>query len=183
MMNSETSQVVAEGGAATVAIAFLQKSVTHMIPYALPALVLIILDLIYGVKAATIRGERVRLSTAIKKTVTKTFSYICWIILASTMAVSFDHGWLEWAVLGLVFGNELASIIGNYLETKGIHVSFLAFYKWVFKKGAEKAGVEVTQEEADEILVKQPRDKKTGRFVKKCGIVLEQEGIIEKEED
>ena len=180
MLNSESSQIVAEGGAATVAIAFLQQSATRMIPYALPAIALIILDLVYGVKAARVRGERIRFSTGLKKTVTKTFSYICWIILASTMAISFEHVWLEWAVLGLVFVNELASIIGNYLETKGVKLSLVAFYRWIFKKGAEKAGVEVTDEEAKEIL----KQKKgvAGKIVKECGIMLEEENPLKKDD-
>lgn len=177
MLNSETTQVVAEGGAATVAIAFLQQSATRMIPYALPAIALIILDLVYGVKAARARGERVRFSTGLKKTVTKTFSYICWIILASTMALSFEHQWLEWAVLGLVFVNEMASIVGNYLETKGVKLSLVAFYRWIFKTGAGKVGVEVTDEEAKDIL-KQKKGA-MGRVVKECGVVLEEEKLPE----
>ena len=178
MLNTETSNTMVQGGAAAVAIAFLQQSVTKMIPYSLPALVLIALDLLYGVRAAKMRGDRVRFSTAIKKTVTKTCSYVCWLILSSTMAVAFDREWIEIAVLGLVFLNELASIVGNYLETKGLHLSLVNLYRWIFKKGAEKAGVEVTDDEANEIITEQPRDAK-GRFVKRCGIILEQENLLE----
>ena len=160
MFNSETSQTIAQGGAAAVAIAFLQQSVTRMIPYSLPAFALIILDLIYGVRAARSRGERIRFSTGLKKTTTKIFSYICWIILASTMSVSFSKEWIEWGVLGLVFINELASIFGNYLETKGISLSFAALYRFIFRKGAEKAGMGVSKEDAEEIIKNKVEDKK-----------------------
>lgn len=169
MINSEASQAVVTGGASAVAIAFLQTSVLRMIPYSLPALVFIVLDLIYGVRAARMRGDRVRFSTAIKKTVTKIVGYICWIILASTLAVAFSKEWIEWAVLGLVFLNEFASIIGNYLEAKGISVSLAGFFRTLFRAGANKVGVEVTHEEAKEIIKDKndkPRDAK-GRYTSK----------------
>ena len=50
-----------------------------------------------------------------------------------------------------------------YLETKGIHFSYAGFIRLLFKKGAEKAGIEVSDEEAKEII--RPRDSR-GRFVK-----------------
>lgn len=95
-----------------------------MVPYATPAIVLIILDLIYGCKAAAYRQERVRFSTAIRRTLTKSFSYVCWIILASTLALSFEKEWLEWIILGMVYLNELSSIIGNYFEAKGLKINW-----------------------------------------------------------
>lgn len=177
MLNSETTQTVTQGGAAAVAIAFLQQSVTRMIPYSLPALVLITLDLLYGVRAAKYRGERVRFSTGLKKTATKIMSYICWIILASTLAVSFEKEWVEVAVLGLVYLNEFASIVGNYLETKGLHFSFETFYRLIFKNGAQHVGVEISDEEAQEIIKPQPRDAR-GRFVK----ALEKNDLVKTDE-
>ena len=69
-------------------------------------------------------------------------------------------------MLGLVYVNELASIIGNYLETKGVELSIKDFYKWIFKAGAGKAGLEVSEEDANSIIKGRKRDAK-GRFVKK----------------
>ena len=178
MINSESTQTVAQGGVATIAIAFLQQSVTRMIPYSLPALVFIALDLHYGVRAARFRGDKIRFTTGLKKTVTKTFSYVCWLILASSLAVAFGKEWIEVAVLGLVYVNEFASIVGNYLETKGIKFSFVGLYRLIFKNGAEHAGIEVTTEEVEEIIKpKQARDAK-GRFVK----ALEKNDLIEHNE-
>ena len=162
---AEESAFIIQGSVSGVAIAFLQTAVLRMIPYSIPGLMLIALDLIFGIRAAVARGERVRFSTAIRRTMTKTFSYLCFIILASTLALAFNQNWLEWLVLGLVYANEFFSIIGNYLETKGLSISFEALYKWMFKKAGQHVGVEVTDEEADEII-KPARDSK-GRFVKK----------------
>ena len=124
-----------------------------MVPYAVPGAFLIILDLIHGVRAAKYRGERVRLSTAINRTMTKTFSYVCWIILASTLALAFKVDWVEWLVLGLVL--ILAFLI--YIKVGRV----LHFDE------VEKVGMTVEDAEAEGIIKeKQPRDAK-GRFVKK----------------
>ena len=150
---TEQSSFIVQGSVSSVAVAFLQAAVLRMIPYAVPAVALIALDLLYGVKAAKYRGEDVRFSTAISRTVTKTFSYICWIILASTLSLAFSKEWIEWFVLGLVYVNELVSIFGNYLETKGVRLSLENVYKWmlkiVFKKTLHE---EITNEEADELF-------------------------------
>jgi hypothetical protein len=164
----EEGALVLQGSVATVAFAFFREAVLRMVPYAVPGFVLLVLDLLYGVRAAKHRGEKVRLSTAVRRSTTKFFSYICWLILASTLALSFEMEWLEWAVLGLVYGNELASIVGNYLETKGIEVSWSDLYRWVAKAGAEKVGVTMEAAEAEGIIKdKRVRDPKTGRFIKK----------------
>ena len=155
---ADDAALIVEGSVSSVAVAFFQAAVLRMIPYAVPGVMLIILDLFFGIKAAEYRGERVRFSTAIRRTMTKLFSYICWIILASTLALSFDQKWLEWLVLGLVYANEFASIVGNYLETKGLQLSLEGFYKWLFKKAGHHVGVEVTDEDADNII--KPRDNK-----------------------
>ena len=151
-----------QGSIATTVVVFLQTAVLRMIPYAIPAVFLIALDLFYGCRAAKHRREKVRISTAVRRTMTKFFTYVCWIILASTLALAFQHDWLEWAVLGLVYANELASIIGNYLETKGIEFSFIGFYRWILKLIAGKAGETMDDFEAGGIIKpkERPRDKR-----------------------
>ena len=86
---SEESALIVEGTVSAALVTLLQTAVLRMIPYAIPGLMLIILDLFFGIRAAKHRGEVVRASTAIRRSMTKTFSYICWIILATTLAISF----------------------------------------------------------------------------------------------
>ena len=151
------------------AVVFLQEAVLRMIPYSVPALFLIALDLLYGVRAAKYRGEKVRISTTIRRSVTKCFSYVCWIIIASTLALAFKKDILEWVVLGVVYFNEMASIVGNYLQTKGIEFSFVGFYRWLLKVIAGKAGEAMDSAEAEGIIIGKEgkaRDKK-GRYTKK----------------
>jgi hypothetical protein len=159
VLESDAAIAIESGISATV-VAFLQTAVLRMIPYSVPAIVIILLDLLYGVKAARHRGEKVRFSTAVRRTTSKIVSYICWLILASTLAISFEKDWLEWAVLGLVYVNEFASIIGNYLETKGIEFSFVNLYRWIIKVIAGKAGEAMDSAEAEEII--KPKRKKPG---------------------
>lgn len=159
-------QFVLQGSVAATFVAFLQASVLRMIPYAIPTIALIALDLVYGIKAAKDRGERVRLSTALRKTTTKFFSYVCWIILASTMAMAFNVEWIEWIVLGTVYANELASVVGNYLETKGLELSWGGVVNALVKLFGRKHGINTEDIDANEILkpIKQGRNKK-GQFV------------------
>jgi hypothetical protein len=155
----ETDAAVAiESGIAATVVAFLQSAVLRMIPYSVPALLLIALDLLYGVRSAKFRGEKVRFSTAVRRTVSKIVSYICWLILASTLAISFNKDWLEWFVLGLVYANEFASIVGNYLETKGIEFSMVNLYRWILKVITGKVGEAIDSAEAGEII--KPKKKK-----------------------
>lgn len=164
---NEDASFVLQGGMSATAIAFLQTTVLRMIPYALPSLFFIILDLVYGIKSAKSKKEKVRFSTAVRRTTTKAFQYVCWLVLSTTLALAFKADWLEWFILGLVYINEFASIVGNFLETKGMELSFVDFYRWVFRKASEKVGIAVEEAEAEGIIKeKQPRDKK-GRFTKR----------------
>ena len=166
---TEENAIIIQGGVASTAIAFLQSAVLRMIPYAAPGLMLVVLDLVFGIRAAKMRGERVRFSTALRRTMTKTFCYLCFIVLASTLALAFNKEWLEWVVLGLVFTNEFTSIIGNYLETKGIELSLVDLYRLIVRKGAEKVGVEIDKEDAEGIIKPKedkPRNAK-GQFTSK----------------
>lgn len=162
---TEESSLVLQGGVAATAVAFFQQAVLRMIPFSVPAVALLFLDLIYGMRAAHCRNERVRLSTALRRSITKLWSYVCWLILASTLALAFGQGWLEWTVLGAVYLNELASIVGNYLETKGLEVSWAMVFNTIFKIGGQKFGVDTSDIDASEFV--KPKEPKTSRFVKK----------------
>lgn len=149
---TEESSFVLQGGVSATAIAFLQQAVLRMIPYAAPSLVLLILDLIWGIKAAKCRGERARLSTAVRRSTTKMFSYFCWLVLATTTAIAFSQNWLEWTILGLVYLNELSSIVGNYLETKGLQVNWKYVWNTIFKLGGQKVGLDASDVDSSQFV-------------------------------
>lgn len=169
MFSSESSAIstVAQGGVAVTALAFLHNALSNMIPYFICAAPLIALDLIWGVRAARFRKEKVTFSRAFRRTMSKTFDYCAWIIIAASIALAFETKWLEWVLLGMVMGNEVISIIGNYLETKGITFSWVGFYRWVMRVISGKAGVDMDQAEAEGIIKHRNRDPKTGKFIAK----------------
>ena len=164
---TEDSALIVEGSVSATLVAILQTAVLRMIPYAVPGLILVVLDLAYGIKAAKTRGEHVRVSMALRRSLTKVFLYICWLVLATTIALAFDKVWLEWGTLALVYGNEALSIIGNHLETKGLQFSFAGAYRWILRVFAGKVGAEMSDEDAGDIIKPaQPRNAK-GQFAKK----------------
>lgn len=163
----DESALIVEGSVSAALIALLQTAVLRMIPYAVPGLALVFLDLIYGIRAARKRGEPVRPSTAIRRTLTKVFLYICWIILATTLAISFGKDWLEWGTLGLVYANEGLSIIGNYLETKGVQFSIVGVYRWFIRWITGKAGAEISDDELSDVIKHKKHRNKKGQFAKK----------------
>ena len=174
-----TASAVVEGGVAAVTVAVLQKTVLAMIPFALPALVLVLLDLHFGIKAARHRykkykrpDDRVTFSKSLRGTVGKVFEFSCWLIIASSMTVAFQKEWIQWATLGLVYVNEIGSIIGNYLCTKDIEFSLLGFFKavlvFVARWIGNKLGIVTDDVTFDDVLkpAKQGRNAK-GQFIKK----------------
>lgn len=174
-----TASTVVEGGVAAVTVAVLQKTVLTMIPFALPALVLVALDLHFGIKAARHRykkykrpDDRVTFSKSLRGTVGKIFEFSCWLIIASSMTVAFQKEWIQWATLGLVYVNEIGSIIGNYLCTKDIEFSLLAFLKavlvYVGRWIGNKIGIVTDDVTFDDVLkpAKQGRNEK-GQFTSK----------------
>ena len=170
---------VVEGGVTAATVAVLQETVLVMIPFLIPAAPLIALDCHFGVKAARIRykkykreDDRVTFSKGFRKTVGKVFEYACWLIIASSLSVAFKTNWLQWALLGAVYFNEIASIVGNYLYTKDIEFSFLAFLRAVLvfigRWVGSKLGIVTDDVSFDDVLkpAKQGRNEK-GQFVSK----------------
>jgi len=152
---------IVEGGATIGVVAFFSEAMKQTLPWLILAVPIIVLDLLYGIRAAKFRGEAVRWSTAIRRTVDKTVSYVMWCAAAVMIAQLFEVAWLDKAILGLVYGNELISVIGNYLETKGINLSVANLWKLIFRKGAEKVGVEVTKEDLEDVI--QQKDKEEAK--------------------
>lgn len=174
-----TTSSVVEGGVVAITVAVLQKTVLAMIPFALPAVVLVLLDLHFGIKASRHRYKKhkrpedsVTFSKALRGTVGKVFEFAAWLILASSMSIAFKQEWIQWLTLGLVYVNEIGSIIGNYLCTKDIEFSLLGFFKailvFVGRWVGSKLGIVTDDVTFDDVLkpAKQVRDEK-GRFTSK----------------
>ena len=162
---SSTVSAVVQGGVSTAAVLFLKTSLMDMIPYLIVAAVLIAVDLYFGIKAARKRKETIRFSKAVRRTVGQMFEYVCWVMLSASLSIAFDFKAVEWIVLGLVMGNEVMSVAGNYFFIHGYRIEGFNFLSLISKKaGIDTSDIQVIK--VDE-KTEQPRDAKTGRFIKK----------------
>lgn len=104
------------------------------------AVVLIIADLNFGIKASKKRGDTIRRSKAWRRSMSKLVDYICWIAIAwvigATFSSPFNIPLLPLIVMAFIYGIELQSIVDNYLEYKGIKKRlniFKLIFSWLKK--------------------------------------------------
>lgn len=110
-----------------------------MTVWLLVAFVLIMVDLRFGIAAAKVRGEKIRKSRAVRRTVNKMVDYLCWIsiawVLGDTFGKQLHIPLLAVIVMAVVCLIELSSIFDNYFEAHGIHKKFnvFKFFSALFK--------------------------------------------------
>lgn len=99
--------------------------------------VLIVADLRFGIRAARVRGEKIRPSRAVRRTINKAVDYICWILLAGSIGATFGDSVgvhiLPFLVMIIIYGVEINSCFANYFETKGTPLR-VDIFKWVERK-------------------------------------------------
>ena len=147
---SDSTSVIVQGGAATVAVAFLRDTLNLAFPFLAVAAVVILADLYFGIAAARKRGEEVRISRAIRRTAGKAVEYLSWVILGATMAVAFEWPPLSKVVIGFAITIELLSIVSNWLFLHGKKISGLEdFAKEVIKDKTGHDASMITIEDAE----------------------------------
>lgn len=116
--------------------------------FALAALVLIAVDLKFGVQAAYKRKENVRFSRAVRRTLNKIVDYVAWILVAGTFGKAFGGvlgiEFLPAIVLLVIFGIELNSCFANYFE-----IYDKKFRVDIFKYFAKKVDIIDVEDEDD----------------------------------
>ncbi len=143
-----TESALLQGGTSVVRTAFLYEVIEDMLPFLIVAIVVILVDLIFGIRAAQHRKEEVRYSRAFRRTVSKMFEYVCWVTLSSSLAVAFKFPALEWIILGAVNLNEVVSIASNWCEIHGIRIKGLNLPKIIGEKvGVDLSDIEITFED------------------------------------
>lgn len=151
-----TESTLLQGGTSVVMTAFLYEVIADMLPFLIVAVIVILVDLIFGIRAAQHRKEEVRYSRAFRRTVSKMFEYVCWVTLSSSLAVAFKFPALEWIILGAVILNEVVSIASNWCEVHGIRIKGLNIPKLIGEKvGLDLSEVKIT---FDDIEDEQKRD-------------------------
>ena len=97
---------------------FFNSTVQISFPWLIVMAAVIILDLIVGLKKAVYVGEEVRLSRAVRRTLTKTIGYF-WLVFTFGFidtATKFDLSFTTWGCL-IVCAIELSSTASNFLAT------------------------------------------------------------------
>ena len=113
---------------------------SHLAPWLVLGLVLVLVDLRYGVLAARVRGEEIRLSRAWRRTINKMIDYLCWVtaaeLMSRTFAVSLGAPVVSMTMLFIIYGIEISSCVNNYFEYKGVRKRF-NFWKFINRKDIE----------------------------------------------
>lgn len=101
------------------------------------AVLLIIADLVFGVRSAKVRGEIVRKSRAIKRTMNKMCSYLLWILVSFSFGEVFGKPFaidlLPTIIIFVIYAIELESVFTNYFEWRGIKAK-VNIFKFFSKK-------------------------------------------------
>lgn len=113
---------------------YLQATAVEALYWFIPCAAIIIADLSAGIKAARFRGENVRISGALRRTMNKCFCYASWIICCVALNERYSTRLCAWVGIGLIFFIESISFITNLLEPHGIKLSITAILKIVGKK-------------------------------------------------
>lgn len=141
---------VISGTTATVFSSFVDGW-ENLVVWFIVAFVLILADLKFGVQAAMKRGENIRGSRVIRRTVNKMVDYICWISIAWVLGNSFGKVFeiplLVAIIMLIVCSIEISSIFDNYFEYKGLHKRFNVwkFFSKIFRVSAIEESIEDTQ--------------------------------------
>lgn len=93
---------------------------------AMCGVILIIADLRFGIMKSKKRGEEIRTSRAIRRSINKLIDYTCWVLLACALEHTFGEPFhiplLPTITMLIVYGAEINSIFSNYFEYRGINL-------------------------------------------------------------
>lgn len=124
---SSLTETVVQNSTTAILTSIFYQALADSIIWLVIAAVAIVCDLFFGCEAAKRRGERVRLSRAVRRTGNKACEYLCWVMLGITISIGFAAPWLKYAIFAIIYGNELSSCLSNYFEAKGKRIAFNIF--------------------------------------------------------
>ena len=153
MLKQEAVTQAVSGGFATLATAFIQESLSHMVPWLIATGAVIFCDLCFGIRKSLLMREEVRVSKAFRRTMGKMVTYFSFVCMVCMVSVAADAGYHidRWACL-LVCGIEFFSIIGNILRPKGYDINLGKLLSALVGKaaGLEREDVEGIIEKKEE---------------------------------
>lgn len=142
--NMTAPQAIVQGTATSILILFFTQMLHLLIPYFIVLIAMVTLDLVEGIKASKKRNEEIRISRAVRRTVSKLFEYCCWIIFAGSLRVATGSVWLFVIILIIPLTIEICSIWTNYAFSRGKKITGLNLLKIFGKKiGADIEDIKI----------------------------------------
>jgi len=114
--------------------AYLNGSINSAIQWMMLVLLFVVVDLAFGLRAAINRRERVTCSNAVRRTVSKSLGYFCWILGCCCWTATTGRQAYTEIGCGIAAGIEALSALGNYLEIHGYAISLKGFLKMLGNK-------------------------------------------------
>ncbi len=151
------SNNLVQGGTSMVLTAYLQSVYMEMLPWLVAAVPLLIGDLYFGVKLVLFRHEKLRLLKAVSMTLDKAFSYVCWVLISTTLSVAFHMDAIKYVILAFIYFREVISCFRNYFNAKGYDVDERGLFKLLWRK-VIKDGAEVADEASQVIKKKEEKN-------------------------
>jgi len=112
-------------GMAAATFIMIEEMYKGLAPFILLGVVLIAVDCRFGIAAAKVRGEEIRLSRLIRRSINKLVDYICWVVLAGLFGLEFGTllgiPVLSALLLLIIYGIELTSVFDNYFKARDIN--------------------------------------------------------------
>jgi hypothetical protein len=148
--------VSAGGVIIPAAMSFFQSTIVSMIPWLITMFIVIIADLIAGLRKALKLGIHVSISLAFRETMGKMVTYFAFVAMVCMIQIASDTDF-QIAKYGCWFicVIEGTSIVGNILKPCGLDISL----KTVFKVLAKKFSL--TDDEADELITDDQKTEST----------------------
>lgn len=135
---------------ASVAPAFIQDSLSHMVPWLIATAAVIACDLAFGIRKSLLMQEDIRFSKAVRRTMGKMvtyFAFVCMVCMVEVAAGS-QFGIDRWACL-LVCFIEFCSVVSNILAPKGYAFNLKKFLVLLAGKALRES-----KEELEDVIEK-----------------------------
>ena len=156
--NGNTANSVVQGGTTAFLSNYFNSAYMDMLPWLMAAAPLLIGDLYFGWKKVRYKhiadnGDKPSVTKAIGMTLDKAFSYVCWILISTTLSIAFGSDILKYTIMAIVYIKELISCFRNYYNAKGYDVNEADLFRLLWKMAVRK-GEQVGEDINDTITKK-----------------------------
>lgn len=133
-----TANTIIQGSTAAYLSTYLNQAYMDMLPWIIAAIPLIVSDLYFGINKTRSKNEKVHIMKAISMTIDKAFSYVCWILISTTLSIAFGADAIKYTIMGFVYLREVISCFRNYFNSKGYDVNEAEMFRLLWKMAVRK---------------------------------------------